>query len=59
MKGITIMTNTMDANELLIDRLESELNDISLDYWKSKAFTSTIEEDTRIEDRFLKLTKLP
>lgn len=59
MKGITIMTNTMDANELLIDRLESELNDISLDYWKSKAFTSTIEEDTRVEDRFIKLTKLP
>lgn len=58
MKGLYAMTYET-VKERLIDRLQSELNDISLDYWKSKAFTSTIEEDTRVEDRFIKLTKLP
>ena len=60
MKGLYTMTNeTMDAKELLVDRLESELNDASMGYCVYKTFTDDIEEDTRVEDRFIKLTKLP
>ena len=60
MKGIYLMNNeTRDAKELLVDRLEYELNDASMGYNIYKAFTDDIESDIRVEDRFIKLTKLP